>query len=128
MQRLPLRERPPGDLAQIVMLDTNTTPRSILHDDKVYPDPHTFVLDRFLKNGSLNPDRVLDPQDVGFGCRMYPGRFMAYDTIWIAIVTLLLCAEVCPAKDEAGGEIEVKKDYAVQSSRKSFSFHCHGGR
>ncbi len=60
----------------------------------------------------LNPD-MLDPQDVafGFGRRVCPGRYMAYDTMWIAITTLLMCAEICPAKDGAGKEIEVKEDY-----------------
>ena len=92
---------------------TPTRLRSILRDGKVYPDAHTFVPDRFLKNGVLNPD-VLDPQDVafGFGRRVCPGRYMAYDTISIAIATLLMCAKICPAKDGEGKEIKVKEDYA----------------
>ncbi|KAI1785253.1 cytochrome P450 [Ganoderma leucocontextum] len=55
---------------------------SILHDDKVFSDPHTFTLDRFLKNGILNPD-ILDPQEVAFGFRRRacPGRYMVYDTM-----------------------------------------------
>ena len=83
-----------------------------MHDEKVYPDPHIFAPDRFLKNGVLNPD-VLDPQDVafGFGRRMCPGTLMAYDTLWITIATILTCTEICLAKDGAGREIEVKEDY-----------------
>ncbi|KAM5540993.1 hypothetical protein V8D89_005304 [Ganoderma adspersum] len=85
---------------------------SILHDDKVYPNPDTFDPDRFLKNSTLNPD-VLDPEDVGFGFgrRVCPGRYMAYDTVWITIATILACTAMCPAKDAVGREIEVKADF-----------------
>ncbi|KAI1785431.1 cytochrome P450-like protein, partial [Ganoderma leucocontextum] len=99
---------------------------SILHDDKVYSDPHTFAPDRFLKNGVLNPD-ILDPQDVafGFGRRACPGRHMAYDTMWITIATVLMCTEICPAKDGAGREIEVKEDYASSFVTEPRPFPCH---
>jgi len=37
----------------------------MLRDESVYPDPHTFNPDRFLKDGQLNPE-AKDP-DLGFG-------------------------------------------------------------
>ena len=78
----------------------------------MYPDPHTFAPDRFLKNGVLDPD-ILDPQDVafGFGRRVCPGQVMAYETMWITIATVLMCAEVRAAKDDEGREIEVKDEF-----------------
>ena len=47
-------------------LNFNTTPRAILHDPEMYPDPARFNPDRYIKNGRLNPD-VLDPTTIGFG-------------------------------------------------------------
>ena len=78
----------------------------------MYPDPHTFTPDRFLKDDMLNPD-ILDPRDIafGFGRRVCPGMSMAYDTLWIAITTVLACTEICLAKDSAGREIAVKEDF-----------------
>ena len=86
--------------------------RSILHDDNVYPDPDKFDPDRFLKNGKLNPD-ILDPESVGFGFgrRICPGKYMAYNTLWITIATVLACVEICPAKDAVGRDIEVTADF-----------------
>lgn len=34
--------------------------RSILHNEKLYPQPEKFIPDRFIKDGKLNPD-VPDP-------------------------------------------------------------------
>ena len=86
--------------------------RQLLHDPDVYVDPLTFNPERFLENGRLNHD-ILDPQDVafGFGRRICPGRYMAYDTIWITVATILVCTEIILAKDSAGKDIAVKEDY-----------------
>ena len=77
----------------------------------MYPHPRTFTPNRFLKNGVLNPN-ILDPQDVafGFGRRVCPGQIMAYETMWITIAVMLMCAEICLAKDDEGREIEVKDE------------------
>ena len=77
----------------------------------MYPDPRTFTPNRFLKNAVLNPN-ILDPQDVafGFGRRVCPGQIMAYETMWITIAVVLMCAEICLAKDDEGREIEVKDE------------------
>ncbi len=95
---------------------TVTLRRSILHDEQVYPDALTFKPERFLKSDEgtlvLNPD-VLDPADVvfGFGRRVCPGQHMVYDTMWIAIATMLVCLEIGKAKDKFGKEIEVAEEF-----------------
>ncbi|RPD77315.1 cytochrome P450 [Lentinus tigrinus ALCF2SS1-7] len=78
---------------------------AILHYEKHYPDPHTFNPARFLKDGVLDPD-VLDPAEAafGFGRRVCPGRHMAYDTMWIAIVCVLVCLELGQAEEGRVGE------------------------
>lgn len=84
--------------------------------EQVYPDALTFKPERFLKSDEgtlvLNPD-VLDPADVvfGFGRRVCPGQHMVYDTMWIAIATMLVCLEIGKAKDKFGKEIEVAEEF-----------------
>lgn len=84
---------------------------AMLHDSDAYPDPETFNPERFLKiddSGALvlDPD-VRDPEDIafGFGRRMCPGRYMAYDSTWIAVVSMLAVFKIKKAKDERGEPI-----------------------
>ena len=40
--------------------------RAMLNDERVYPEPHEFKPERFLKNGKLDSS-VRDPMDIAFG-------------------------------------------------------------
>lgn len=86
--------------------------RSILHDDKAYPEPMTYNPDRFMKDGKLDPD-VQDPTLAcfGFGRRICPGRFMALETMWLTIAKTLAVFEIAKAKDENGVPITPEEDY-----------------
>lgn len=79
------------------------TSRAILHDEKYYPDPFTFIPDRYIKNGELDPS-VLDPGAAafGYGRRVCPGRFMARDSIWITVACTLSAFNVQPVKGSDG--------------------------
>ncbi|KAL0958419.1 hypothetical protein HGRIS_000559 [Hohenbuehelia grisea] len=85
---------------------------SMLHDEEMYPNPSEFNPDRFLKNGKLNP-AVRDPATIafGFGRRICPGRYMAEDSVWIAIATLLSVFDIRKAVDAQGRTIQPSHDY-----------------
>lgn len=78
----------------------------MLHDENVYPDPFTFNPGRFMKDGALNPD-VRNPKIAafGFGRRICPGRFMAFDSVWITVACILAVYNISKVKDRDGQPI-----------------------
>ena len=67
--------------------------RAICYDENVYPAPHTYDPERFLKNGKLDRS-VKDPEDRVFGT----GR--RYDSAHTIILTLtaLPIVRICPGR------------------------------
>jgi len=83
---------------------------AVFHDPSVYPEPHIFNPERFLKDGKLDGS-VRDPEDRGFGSsrRICPGRYFAGRTIFLRIVTILVTFNVEPGVNDKGEtESEVK--------------------
>ncbi|KAF9560815.1 cytochrome P450, partial [Agrocybe pediades] len=81
---------------------------AILHDEEIYPEPFRFNPERFLKDGKLVFDQP-DPTTIGafgFGRRICPGRYLASNSSWIAIVSILAIYDISKAKDEQGNTIE----------------------
>ncbi|KAI0772489.1 cytochrome P450 [Trametes elegans] len=99
---------------------------AILHDEKRYHDPFTFNPDRFLKGGALDPT-VFDPEEVafGFGRRICPGRYMAYDGMWITVASVLACFEIGTAMDESGREIKLREDFVSSFVCEPKPFKCN---
>nr|BAL05181.1 cytochrome P450 [Phanerodontia chrysosporium] len=87
---------------------------AIMHDPAAYTDPEDFNPRRFLRvrSGEADDDLELDP-DVrdpgvaafGFGRRACPGRHMAYESLWIAMASVLAVFDVLPAEGDEG-EVE----------------------
>lgn len=102
--------------------DLSPYDRAILHDPTVYDVPEDFNPERFLIEhpGSecvtlaLNPN-VRDPLDVvfGFGRRVCPGRYLAYDMIWLAIASMLSVFDITRARGEDGAPITPDGEYVL---------------
>ena len=49
---------------RIILVGDRMPGRAMFRDASVYPDPHVFNPDRFLKDGQINPN-VKDPEEAG---------------------------------------------------------------
>ncbi|KAH9167840.1 cytochrome P450 [Lactarius sanguifluus] len=72
---------------------------AILHDPTTYPEPSKFKPERFLDPAARAP---LPDATFGFGRRICPGRFLALDTVWITIASMLAAFEFLPEIDAGG--------------------------
>ena len=51
---------------KFVLVSQSLFHRAMLNDERVYPEPHEFKPERYLKNGKLDSS-VRDPMDIAFG-------------------------------------------------------------
>ncbi|KAJ3746113.1 cytochrome P450 [Lentinula detonsa] len=99
---------------------------AMLHDENMYPEPHTFRPERFIgKDGRINP-LVKDPDTAlfGFGRRICPGRFMAFSSIWIAVASILAVFDITKPIDENGNVIEPTYEYIPSMACVPAPFEC----
>ena len=83
---------------------------AIFHDPIVFPEPHIFNPERFLKDGKLDQS-VKDPEDRVFGSsrRICPGRHFASRAVFLRVATTLATFDIEPGMDDKGEvESEVK--------------------
>ena len=86
----------------------------MLHDEKVYTNPFEFNPDRFIdpETGKIDYSRARDPLHAcfGFGRRICPGRFMALESLWLAIAYLVATFDIEKPKEKVtlplGEEVE----------------------
>jgi hypothetical protein len=71
----------------------------------------TYNLDRFLKEGKIDPT-VRDPATAsfGFGRRICPGRFFSENSLFSIVAHVLTVFDIKPGLDENGKEVEIKPD------------------
>jgi len=123
-----------------ILLEHLTLSRSILHDESVYPDPFEFRPERYLdKEGKLRQlGKAEDPAMAAFGFgrrfvsskiltysgavleadsrlilfhRICPGLFLADNSIFLAIATMLYVFHISKANDQHSAEITPAIEY-----------------
>ncbi|KAJ4490644.1 cytochrome P450 [Lentinula aciculospora] len=99
---------------------------AMLHNENVYPEPHSFKPERFIgEDGKINP-AVKDPDTAlfGFGRRICPGRFMAFSSLWIAVASMLAVFDITKPIDEDGNVIEPTYEYIPSMACVPAPFDC----
>ncbi|CAA7258706.1 unnamed protein product [Cyclocybe aegerita] len=83
---------------------------AILHDETMYPEPFDFQPERFLQSKDGGKDGVCpDPFIMGafgFGRRICPGRYLALNSAWIAIASILSLYTISKFVEEDGTVVE----------------------
>ncbi|KIP12415.1 hypothetical protein PHLGIDRAFT_498342 [Phlebiopsis gigantea 11061_1 CR5-6] len=98
----------------------------ILHEEKMYPEPLRFNPDRFAddKRNSALGINELPLAAFGFGRRMCPGRWLAFETVWLTVATTLAAFNISKPKDDQGNVIEPDTNYTPASLSRPKPFKC----
>ncbi|KAK0213682.1 cytochrome P450 [Armillaria fumosa] len=98
---------------------------ALLNDESTYgPDTHKFSLDRFMKDGNLNPAVPFPSEAFCFGRRICPGQNLAVDSVKITIASLLAVFEFGKAVDDDGETIEPSGEYTLGMLSYPMPFNC----
>ncbi|KAJ6464016.1 cytochrome P450 [Mycena sanguinolenta] len=95
----------------------------ISHDEQVFSDPFAFRPERFLNKESPLPD----PSTIAFGWgrRICPGRFLAENSLWLHVATILACFNITPIVGNDGKLIIPPREYTSGMASRPLPFQCH---
>ncbi|KAI0720390.1 cytochrome P450 [Fomitopsis betulina] len=97
----------------------------MLHNPDEYPDPESFMPERFETLSTEELDQI-DPRNVvfGFGRRICPGRRFADTNIWLAMAHLVAIFDIEKARDSEGNEITPPVAFESGLSSPPLPFRC----
>ncbi|KAJ7225444.1 cytochrome P450 [Mycena pura] len=90
---------------------------AILHDPEMYPDPLKFNPERFAPENRANGLNQLPDPAFGFGRRLCPGKYLAFDTLWIVVASVLAVYDITKEMDENGKPKEPVVEFTPHSLR-----------
>ncbi|KAF9044672.1 cytochrome P450, partial [Rhodocollybia butyracea] len=71
-------------------------------DPNLYSEPNKFMPERFLDPPAGPFTSINNIYAYGFGRRICTGRYMADNTVWLTIVSVLATLDLRKAKDDEG--------------------------
>jgi len=93
-------------------------------DPAIFTRPDEFFPDRFLDTPKGPFTNIGDIHAFGFGRRVCIGRYMADNTVWLAIVSVLATLTLSKPKDEGGNEVDVSAKFTRGFFRHPKPFQC----
>ncbi|THU92698.1 cytochrome P450 [Dendrothele bispora CBS 962.96] len=98
---------------------------AILHNPNIYSDPLQFDPDRFVKDGQLL-DGHKHPITAcfGYGRRICPGRYMALESMWIAIAFIIAKFKIEPSRNPDGSIVEITGESTSGIITRPKPFEC----
>ena len=91
--------------------------RSMVRDEALYPDAHSFKPERFMPENLKNLDedvkKRMDPRNYcfGFGRRICPGRHLIESSGWFLMATIVATLDITKARDAEGNVVEPKVEF-----------------
>ncbi|KAJ3969084.1 cytochrome P450 2 Le.CYP2 [Lentinula raphanica] len=82
-------------------------------DEDIYSNPAKFSPERHFDRSGGPFTNINDITAFGFGRRVCAGRYMADNTVWLAVVSALATLTLGKAKDEKGDEIDIPGEYTT---------------
>ncbi|KAJ7813324.1 cytochrome P450 [Mycena leptocephala] len=79
--------------------------RGMSLDEAVYSDPKSFFPERFLPKPAGKGEPHFSNVAFGFGRRICSGQYVADNSVWIAIASILASSNISNAVDENGNDI-----------------------
>ncbi|KAJ7648206.1 cytochrome P450 [Mycena polygramma] len=76
--------------------------RGMSLDENVYSDPTSFCPERFLPKPAGRGEPYFNNAVFGFGRRICTGQYVAENSLWIALATILASCKITNAVDENG--------------------------
>ncbi|KAJ7600399.1 cytochrome P450 [Mycena floridula] len=88
------------------------------HDESRYLDPDNFNPSRFMPKSEGGGEETFYPVNFGWGRRICPGRFLAENSTWIAMATMLATFNLNRAIGQDGKEITPKEEFSSSLVRR----------
>ncbi|KAG6380283.1 cytochrome P450-like protein [Boletus reticuloceps] len=95
-----------------------------MHDESRYPDPYTFLPERFLDDDGSFKHNECENIVFGFGRRICVGRHFADTSIWSVIAKVLAAFTILKPLDENGAEIPVEPKFSSGPAIHPLPFRC----
>ncbi|KXN81929.1 O-methylsterigmatocystin oxidoreductase [Leucoagaricus sp. SymC.cos] len=96
---------------------------AMTHDKTKFEDPDSFIPERFIdENGKLTEGhRSLA---FGFGRRLCPGQYLANNSVWLTVATVLATFHIGLPFDEAGNQLKFSQIYTKADSLHLKPYRC----